>query len=503
MSKVFNQIGLQKPRRNAFDLSHEKKLSGNMGKLIPIYLQEVIPGDSFRVNSELFIRLAPLTAPLMHRINVYTHYFFVPNRLVYDDWEDFITGGKLGTAAPAFPKITLNEAIKFFFASGQLADYMGVPVCDTTKTVTNSLDISALPFRAYQMIYNEYFRDQNLTDPVAFSTTGAVDSAAALLTIRNRAWERDYFTSALPFAQRGADVNLPLSNTVNYSDEALVGATGTALYANASSELATSAAGSTGISLENIETIDSVLTVNDLRRATKLQIWLEKNMRGGARYIEQIKSHFGIVSSDARLQRPEYLGGGKQPVVISEVLQTSSSDLTSPQGNMSGHGVSVGKTNGFQRSFEEHGYIIGIMSVLPRTAYQQGVNKTFLKFDKFDYFWPEFANLGEQEVINKELYHDFAGASGSSLGTFGYQSRYSEYKFNPDTVHGDFKNSFDHWHMGRIFSNKPELNETFVMSSPRHDVFAVTDADVHKLYVQCYHDVKAIRPMPEFGTPML
>lgn len=511
MSKnvLFNSIKIRKPKRNAFDLSHEKKLSMNMGDLVPIYLQEIVPGDKFNVNSEILLRMAPLVAPIMHRVNVYTHYFFVPNRLVYNQWEDFITGGRDGMSTPTFPKADLQP---FFssIGSGSLADYLGIPFIGTGVT-SAPIEVSMLPFRAYQMIYNEYYRDQNLTAPIAFNKGGTFDSGdvARLITMRKRAWEKDYFTSALPWAQRAASgVNIPLE--VEYSPISTVvradaGVASGALDA-ATGELGVYDTAHRAARIENIDSISGV-NINDLRRSIKLQEWLEKNARGGARYIEQILSHFGVVSSDARLQRPEYLGGGKNPIVISEVLNTAGVPDGDVQGNMSGHGISVGSTNGFKKYFEEHGYVIGIMSVLPRTAYQQGLDRSWQKFDKLDYFWPEFAHLGEQEILTKELFFDGdmttnGGADNKNENVFGYQSRYAEYKFKPSTVHGSFRDDMNFWHMGRLFEGAPSLNTSFVEADPTTRIFAVEE-DVDHLWVQIYHRVNALRPMPVFGTPML
>jgi len=523
MKNIFQNIKGTRPRTNVFDLSHEAKLSCNMGQLIPMYLEEIVPGDQFKVNSEIMLRLAPMLAPVMHRVNVYTHYFFVPNRLTWNEWESFITGGEAGDEAPTFPQISVNDAKKAYFAKGRVPDYFGIPTMDST-TVTDSTTISALPFRAYQMIYNEYFRDQNVEGKVPFSIGGTVetDDYNKLTTIRKRAWEKDYFTSALPWAQRGGDVSLPISSELQITpDDYIVPAR--ALYsaggAGGPGNLETAASGNvnvndgtaTEVKLLNLKTtpfdIDNTsVTINELRTSVKLQQWLEKNARGGSRYIEQIFSHFGEKSSDARLQRPEYLGGGKSPVVISEVLNTAGVTGDNVQGEMAGHGISVGKTNTFNKKFEEHGYILGIMSVLPRTAYQNGIERTFSKFDKFDYFWPEFAHLGEQEILQQEIQYKVDATSGTGADTFGYQSRYAEYKYKQSKVAGDFRDNLAFWHMGRIFdpsAGAVALNSTFVKSDPTHRIFAVDDPDIHKLYVQIFNDVKAKRPMPYFATPQL
>jgi len=260
--------------------------------------------------------------------------------------------------------------------------------------------------------------------------------------------------------------------------------------------------------IENIDevTIDNVnTTINDLRRSIKLQEWLEKNARGGGRYTEQIRSHFGVVSSDARLQRPEYLGGGKQPVVISEVLSTfqAADGDGEPQGNMAGHGISVGNSNGFTYRAEEHGVVIGIISVLPRTTYQQGIDRMWIRDDKFKYLWPSFGQLGEQEITNVELYMDYFNGPENNSAVFGYQSRYSEYKNQPSRVSGVFRDSLAYWHMGRIFNSQPSLDAGFVSADPTTRIFAVEDPNVEHLYCQMYHNFSAIRPLPYFGTPTL
>lgn len=504
MNKLFNSVKLQKPRTNYFDLSHEKKLSCNMGELIPCYLQEVVPGDKFNVSSEMLIRLAPMVAPMMHRVNAYMHYFFVPTRLVWDNWQDFITGGRLGTDASVVPKITQTMGtIGTDYANGTLWDYMGLP---TFTGVSYYYPVSALPFRAYQLIYNEYYRDQNLLAPIDIKKTDAVDATegALLLQLRKRAWEKDYLTSALPWVNRGGDVQLPTTfneanvpNIVRDSNGDPVAAGG--LQTDANGQLfADQGLGADVLAGLDVDTLG--ISINDLRSASRLQAWLERNALGGARYVESILSHFGVKVPDYRVQRPEYLGGGKTPIVVSEVLNTSAT-ATEAQGNMSGHGIGVGKSNQFKKYFTEHGYIIGIMSVLPRTAYQEGCPRTFRKFDNLDYYFPEFAHLGEQAIKNSEVFLNMGATEATNDATWGYQSRYAEYKWQPDTVHGDFKSSMSYWHMGRIFGSLPALANAFVEADPTHRVFAVTTTTVDKLYVQLYNQVKAIRPMPIFGTP--
>ncbi|AXH73201.1 MAG: major capsid protein [Microviridae sp.] len=517
MANIFTKVSMKRPKKNVFDLSHEKKLTCNMGDLIPCYLEEVIPGDKFRVNSEIMMRFAPMIAPVMHRVNVYTHYFFVPNRIIYDEWEKFITGGVDGLQIPNFPLLEIRDGYKTYFNKGTLADYFGLPTVGQTGSFSAIEQINALPFRAYQKIYNEYYRDQTLTPEVVITPSSTVIGTEIPdhLKLRKRSWEKDYFTSSLPWAQRGGDVLLPVDNSITYRDQGIInpppntsGHSSGTLSSNGNStgnDLLLTYKETAGTdylaNIDNIESVDTAITINELRRSNQLQVWLEKNARAGSRYVEQLLSHWGVVSSDARLQRPEFLGGGKQPVVISEVLSTFNNE-TVPGANMYGHGISVGSSNSFTKTFEEHGYIIGIMSVLPRTSYSQGVPKTFSRKDKFDFAWNEFAQIGEQEVVNKELYFD-ANNNAENQETFGYQSRYSEYKFGKSTLHGDFRDDLSFWTMGRIFTARPNLNASFIESDPTQRIFAVTDPDVHKLYVQIYNSVRAARPLPIFGTPTL
>lgn len=498
---MFTKVSMRKPKRNKFNLSHDVKMSAQMGKLVPFLCQEIVPGDSWRGSAEVMVRLAPMIAPIMHRVNVYTHYFFVPNRLLWDKWEDFITGGESGTAIqPVKPYTTASVLYTGNKTTGSLADYLGLPVTSLPNTAMNSQQIELLPFKAYQLIYNEYYRDQNVQDEIDIrKSVSGLESGAAVVNqicqLRTRAWEKDYFTSALPWSQRGGEVTLPLQDLVPASvydanDNPLTG------------DVTASAGGlQVGGTPATVWPIDpNAITINNLRRSIRLQEWLEKNARAGSRYIEQILSHFGVKSSDARLQRPQFLGGGKQPVVISEVLNTSGT-LTEPQGNMAGHGISVGGSNGFKKSFEEHGFLFGIVSVMPKTAYQQGIPRMFQnRWDRFDYYWPEFAQIGEQEVFLSELY---AVDNPNDDTVFGYQSRYADYKYIPDQVRGQFRTTLDHWHMGRIFESTPNLNASFIQSNPTKRIFAVEDANSEDLYIQIYNRIDALRPMPYFGTPTI
>lgn len=559
MANIFNSIRLKRPKRNVFNLSYENKLTLNMGELVPIMTMPIVPGDKFRVNTEMLVRLAPLVAPMMHRVNVYTHYFFVPNRLVWNEWEDFITKGIDGTDAPVLPYFPLSQDwtsvsteayIRQYFGDSTLWDYLGLPTLSGVGNknypnivngvrVPDGFKVSALPFRAYQLIYNEYYRDQNLTDPIEFGLdSGAIASAdvGKLLTLRRRAWEKDYFTSALPWLQRGPDVTVPVGGAfgdvtvdpaagnqrfVDKNGNVFLPATteGTGMIQMGESGHTPSVVGQlfTGDNQGQFTSQSRVwfdpngtlkvngdeagISIQDLRTSNALQRWFERNARGGSRYIEQILAHFGVRSSDARLQRPQFLGGGKMPIAVSEVLQTSSTDETSPQANMAGHGISAGTNNGFQHYFEEHGYVIGLMSILPRTGYQQGIPRDFTKFDNMDFYFPEFAHLSEQEIKNQELY--VTDDPTYNEATFGYTPRYAEYKYKDSEAHGDFRGNLSFWHLNRIFTDKPNLNTTFVECNPSNRVFATSDTQDDKFWVQIYQDVKALRLMPKYGTPML
>jgi len=473
-------------------------------------VQPILPGDSLKVSSEIFMRLAPMLAPIMHRVNVYTHYFFVPNRIVWNDWESFITGGKDGTESPVPPNFAYNDSNKQRFEKGKLCDYMGIPTVDQAETLVTDERISSLPFRAYTQIYNDYFRDQNLEDEIDFSKASGTEATAdAITTLRQRAWPKDYFSSCLPWSQRGPEVAM----SVKYKDQSEVFTSDGNIPSNIDPLVSRDQGDFGGLSSEvsnellRIENIEGI-TINELRRSVRLQEWLEKNARGGARYVEQLLSHWGVLSDDARLQRAEWLGGGKSPVAISEVLQTGAtgtdtSIISTPQGNMAGHGISASGMNGFRKRFKEHGYVIGIMSVLPIASYQQGIQRHFQRFDKLDYPWPEFANLGEQEVLNREIYFDPTDTDTNNRATFGYQSRYAEEKFGLNSVHGDFRDNLNYWHMGRIFDSRPNLNEDFIKSDPTKRIFAVESPDEDELYCQIYNKVSALRKLPYFGTPRL
>ena len=558
---IFSSVRVKKPKKNKFNLSHEKKISGRMGDLIPCLCMEVVPGDTFRGGTEMICRFAPMTHPVMHNINARIEYFFVPNRLVMEGWEDFITGGqhvkgKQPVAPPPIPTMKYGmfpanlDYVPDEFTNGSLCDYMGLPTVDPGQFEGNDTrvfqqDVSILPFRAYQLIYDDYYRDQSLEEErTAFKRAPSFNSSLqvfqdpdGLLKLQKRAWQKDYFTSALPWAQKG-DVDIPISlkqgaqvylDTDSIDDVQYI--VDPATGQKQPQELKLFAGGTYGLGVGNSEpSAPGVLdpngtlkvdaeaesgTITDLRRAFKLQEWLEKQALAGSRYIETIMAHFGVRGKDARLQRPQFLGGGKVPVVISEVIQHSSTtregnETTSVLGDMAGHAVAVGNSPKFSYTADEHGYIIGILSVMPETGYMQGIPRHFSKLDKYDYYWPEFAHIGEQEVKNKELFFAWNqtqedDAVDHNDDTFGYQSRYSEYKYIPNTVHGDFRGNLLSWHMARKFDSRPNLNNTFI--KPGDDTlnrpFSVQEDANEHLWIELYHHVKALRPMPYYGTPRM
>lgn len=513
---IFQSVLLPKVQQSRFDLSHDIKTSFQMGELIPTCCMEVLPGDKFTISIENMLRFAPLIAPVMHRVRVATHYFFVPNRILWPQWDEWITGN-LDVAAPKMTIATGNQ-----FAKGSVPDYLGYPATDPMAVDT---PMSPFPIAAYRMIWDEYYRDQNLQTAQFVPLIPGENVAYGIandVTPYRRAWQHDYFTSCLPWAQKGDSVQIPLvdQGTIPVTPDAVNGGDPKVIHMalNTPAHAGDINSGNDGIvpnalrdaSGDNItfdfngsQVVDiqaDATDINTLRRAFRLQEWLERNARAGTRYVENILAHFGIKGSDARLQRPEYIGGSKQNMVISEVLSTAQNDDASvPVGQMAGHGISVGGGNTFSYSAEEHGWLIGIISVIPDTAYAQGLPRSYSRFDRLDYAWPTFANIGEQPVTVRELY----AHAPTPDATFGYIPRYAEYKYGISKVSAEMRDTLLYWHLGRIFDATPALNEAFISCTPRNDIFAVTDPSNDHIFAHIFNNISAVRKLPRFGIPTI
>lgn len=504
-------------KRNKFSLSNYKLTSCDMGELVPIGLQEVLPGDTFQHSTNLLLRVSPLLTPVMHPVDVKIHHWFVPHRLVWEDWEDFITGGSDGMDASVFPTINLNATTG---AVGTLADYLGIGLLSGAET----MEVSALPFRAYAMIFNEFYRDQDLVTPLVIDQTSGADTTTNT-TLQNGAWEKDYFTSARPWTQKGPEVSIGLTGdapvkgigmldgsavsnvdrtvretpvpgattqptTTVYSDTWSGGSGG--LYYKSSGTGPSSDANNFLQIYADLDAVTAV-NINDLRLAFALQRYEEARARYGSRYVEYLR-YLGVRSSDARLQRPEYLGGGRQTIQFSEVLATSNNTDTD-LGQLGGHGIAAARSNRYRRFFEEHGYVISLMVVRPKTIYMQALPRTFNRRTKEDFWQRELEHIGQQEILNKEIKIDHATPNG----VFGYQDRYDEYRRAESMVTGEFRTSLlNMWHYAREFATDPALNSDFVKSIPTKRVNAVQTNDV--LWCMVRHSIQARRQLSKTGS---
>lgn len=543
---VFSSVLGNKVGRSVFDLSHVKRFTCDMGQLIPVYFDECVPGDTRKIGMQCVTRFQPLVAPILDSVDLTVHYFFVPTRLLMnkeEDWNTFLTGGVDGkdesVSLPpfVFSLFETGGSGDYPFSNGKymgkysLWDYFGLPLVKNEDggqayvRIAQQNNINGFCQRAYNLVWNEYYRDENICPKVSIENS----------TVLYRSWKKDYFTSALPWQQRGVAPALPLSGTVpvtfgnnnlvsiyNTGDNALngfVGADSTpGTFHVGSGGAITLNAGATGpltgingyfsangsIDLSNAATFD----VATLRQCVQIQRWLELNARGGVRYTEFLRSHFGIAPKDEVLGRPEYIGGTKSSIVISEVLQTSrtvdstQTEKGSPLGRLAGHGLGASSDYICTYTSKEFGYIIGLASWMPKPSYQQGVNRIFSRKTKFDFYFPEFAHLSEQAVTNGEI---FATGTEKDKEIFGYQGAYNEMRYIPSFNCADMRDTFSYWHLGRIFNKAPKLNAGFLTTNPaydggiRKDIFASQNEP--GLLVQFANIVKAIRPLPVYGTP--
>lgn len=528
--KGFSSVELKRPQRSTFDLSHEKRVSTRIGKLTPILCQETIPNDTFYGSAEVLVKLAPMVAPIFQRMTMYVHYFFVPNRLLWKDWELFITAGPAGNSAPVPPWVDVEdllEAAQSYLAGGKIGDYLGLPPIPDSATTWDEVKLHLMPFAAWYKVWYDFYRDRNFqadsnTLPLASGEIGLGAISSVFWNPQYRAWPKDIFTSSLPWTQRGAEVLMPLEGTADYVRDFNTGLAvgldkdlGTGTGAAIAGDLYThDTSGATNYGRAELVFENSEITLNDFRRANALQQWLERNALAGSRYNESILAHFGRRTSDGRLQRAEYLGGGKATIKVDEIMTTAYSqdaaDETVPPANPTGAAGAYGNTNRFSYNCEEHGFVIGILSVIPTTGYDQGWPRMFFQRNTFlDYPWPTFAHLGEQPIYKGEV-NAIGGTTIKQDAVedwpiHGYQSRYAEWKSAYSTAAGDFRtgDSLEFWHLVRKFTGETTLNAAFTTYDDANQdrIFNVTGVDTLWLYI--YHDLKVRRSLPYFGTPRL
>lgn len=474
-------------KRSKFSLSHTRLLTCDMGELIPIGCIEVLPGDGIQQTASALVRCSPLLTPVMHPVDVRIHHWFVPYRLVWEDFESFITGGPDGNDASVYPTITFAGGV----AASGLGDYLGIP-----PSVANTV-VSALPYRAYAMIWNEWYRDQDLQTALTVDVTSGDDTTTNTV-LQNCGWEKDYFTSARPWEQKGPSISIPLGTSapVTIAETGPTPGARTIQREVAGSGATAIVIGAGTANAELAWTADlsaaTAANVNLLREAFALQRFEEARARYGSRYVEYLR-YLGVRSSDARLQRPEYLGGGRDTIQFSEVLSSNGAS-TGNLGQLGGHGISAMRSNRYRRHFEEHGAIISVMSIRPKTIYLQGLPRFWNRRTKEDFWQQELQHIGQQEVLNKEIYL----AHATPEGTFGYQDRYDEYRRQESWISGNFRSSLTTWHFGRSFASDPALNATFVKCVPSEVPFAASSADV--MWIQVRQSIQARRLVAGSGS---
>jgi len=509
MKHEFSRVPQAEIQRSTFNRSHGLKTTFDAGYLVPIFVDEVVPGDSFNLKAHGFGRLATPIYPVMDNLYVETFFFFVPNRLIWDNWEKFngAQDNPGDSTSYLVPQLTLGSGVSI--TGDSLYDYMGLP------TGVNGIAFNNLHGRAYNLCYNEWFRDENLQDSVTVDKGDGPDNISDY-TLLKRGKRHDYFTSCLPWPQKGEAVNLPLGTQAPIVHDALIASS----LDNRRTNILDSSGATAGLRVDSAEVhIGSstgsgrmmyadladatAATINQLREAFQIQRLYERDARGGTRYTEILQSHFGVTSPDARLQRPEYLGGGKTPVTMQPIPQTSSTDTTSPQGNLSAMGTVGVQGHGFSKAFVEHGVIIGMACVFADLTYQQGMNRMWSRRDRWDFYWPALAHLGEQAVLNEEIYTQ---GTSADQDVFGYQERYAEYRYKPSQITGKMRSnaagSLDVWHLSQDFGSVPVLNASFIEENPPIDRVVALPSEPDLLF-DWYFDMKCTRPMPTYSVPGL
>nr|QJB20615.1 MAG: major capsid protein [Microvirus sp.] len=520
----FSQVPSAEIQRSSFDRSHGFKTTFNAGYLVPIFVDEVLPGDTFNLRLNAFARLATPIKPFMDNLFFDTFFFFVPNRLVWTHWVNF-NGEQTNPGDSVVYTIPQQTSPAGGYAVNSLQDYMGLPT--TPMLGANTKAHNALPLRAYNLIWNEWFRDENLQNSVTVDKGDSGDSVADYVLLK-RGKRHDYFTSCLPWPQKGASVTLPMSGNANVvynhsnsnpwlikkaSDGTTITTESGHYYAmNASGQLVTTTSNTlaqldpAGNLYADLSTVTAA-TINQLRQAFQIQRMYERDARGGTRYTEIVRSHFGVVSPDARLQRPEYLGGGSTPINVNPIAQTTptpaSGTVTTPQGNLAAMGTLKSFGHGFVKSFTEHGYIIGLCMVRADLNYQQGLNKMWSRSTRFDFYWPALSHIGEQAVSSQEIYVD---GSASDADVFGYQERYAEYRYKPSLITGLMRstaaNTLDVWHLAQKFTTRPTLNSVFIAEDPPISRVIAVPSEPQFL-LDTYFKLICARPMPVYGVPGL